>query len=250
MQNIPLRGKIKKAIRSVFIAPAGAKLVKADFSQLEVRIYAHYTMEPVLLAAYPWDGPARDVHQGVADELGIARWRAKNVMFAGAYGAGGPKLAETAGVEKDKAEAFLGRMRERIPAFVIWPKHIGGLLARQGFIETWLGWRNYYPLYWSPIKKDQRKALREAANLPIQGTASGIVKMFMARMHKLCPKYEALPILQVHDEMVYEVPGGNVAAFAEMLKAIGRQIGVDIGLRVPLEVNVEAGPNWGDTSEL
>lgn len=250
LQNIPIRGKIGKSIRKTFIPEPGFVIVKGDASQLEVRLFAHYTRDPVLVDAYPWDGPARDVHQGVADALDIARWRAKNTLFCAVYGGGGDKLAATAGVEGKLAAEFLARMRVQMPSLVTWPKYVARLLDTQGYVETWLGWRNYYPNYWSPLRREQRKALREAGNMPIQGTAAGLIKRLMIQARTIAARYDARALLQVHDEMVYEVPAEHVIKFGEELAASFAQIGRDAGISVPLELNVEAGPNWGETIPL
>jgi uracil-DNA glycosylase family 4 len=250
LQNIPVRGAIQKTMRRVFVAKPGHVLVKGDYSQLEVRIYAHYTQEPVLLAAYPWGAPATDVHQGVADALGIVRSDAKNTLFGAIYGAAAEKLAQTAHVPRNKTGAFLALLRERMPTLLTWQQDIADQLGRQGYIETLLGWRSYFPAFFAPDTSLSRAALREAANLPIQGSASGIVKVLMREMDPTSQMSHAPLVLTVHDEVVYEVPEERAHTFARYLREVGARVGKLCGLTVPLELSVSIGPNWGDQVEL
>lgn len=260
LQNIPVRGPIKKTMRRVFRAAPGHVLVKADYSQLEVRIYAHYTREAVLLDAYTHaehdtrgpDGSCLrcDVHQQVANALGIARPRAKNTLFGAIYGAAPPKLAVTAGVPPDQTVRFLATMRARVPSLLTWQRDCAAELARQGFIATLLGWRGYFPLYWSPLEKERREAVRQAANFPIQGTAAGLVKKLMLLADEsLAPYHDARLLLQVHDEVVYEVPIPEARQFAADLEALGAAVGEVCGMTVPLKLDVQIGPNWGDVTD-
>jgi DNA polymerase-1 len=246
LQNIPARTKLGKKIREAFIAPEGYTIIKADYSQLEVRIFAHYTQEPVLLQAYT-PGQERDVHQGVADELGIARKSAKNVLFGSVYGADAPKLAVTAGVPLAESAAFLARLKQRIPSLGTWQQTIAGLLEQNGYLETLLGWRNYYPQFWSPIRSESRAALREGANMPIQGTAAGIVKRLMIALDGVWQHYGARLLMQVHDELVFECPDKWVSAFVKNLQAMGAAVGQDVGLTVALKLEIETGRSWGTT---
>lgn len=267
LQNIPIRGTLRDAIRRVFVPRPGYLFVKADKGQLEVRIYAHFTQEAALLEAFRTGG---DCHQAVADELGIPRWRAKNVLFAAIYGANAKKLAATAGVEGDKARQFLDRLRQRLPGMANWHPWIASCLDGRGYVETMCGWRGYYPLWRSPLSKDRADALREAGNLPIQGSASGIVKRTMiatehglqwpTSWHELMTPdawavmgeypqgiaraFQAELVLQVHDEVVYEVPESNAVGFAKALQQLGEGVASD--LTVPLEFEPAVGTSWAD----
>jgi uracil-DNA glycosylase family 4 len=248
LQNIPARDPLGKTIREAFIAKPGHVLVKADYSQLEVRIYAALSGEKVLVDAYPASGEERDCHQSVADALGIPRKRAKNVLFATLYGASAPKLAATAGVPGPEAGAFLARMRESMPTLLTWQNRQAQEITQKGYIETLLGWRGYFPTFFSPIDRDRNEAMREMANFPIQGAAAGIVKRLMIEADARAHICHAELVLQVHDEVVYEVPERLATIWAKELETLGAEVGRQY-LSVPLKLNVEIGPSWGQVRD-
>jgi uracil-DNA glycosylase family 4 len=248
LQNIPAR--TGKQFRKVFIARPGHVIVKADFSQLELRIYAHYTREDVLLEAY--SGPEeRDVHQAFASRWGVDRKIAKNGVFGLVYGVEGRKLAATLGIPQDQTKRFLDQMRLEMPSIAGgWREHISNILAQYGYVETLYGWRNYYPGFRSPLQQEAAKALREAANLPIQGTAGGILKKLLLAYDAWrwrTEAYGSVPILMVHDEVVFEVPERQAAVFGYELQRLVPDINP---LSVPLKLEVEIGPNWGECIKL
>jgi DNA polymerase-1 len=262
LQNIPVRTALGKRIRKVFEAKPGHVFVKGDYSQLEVRIYAHFTKEPVLLDAYLHAdhdslGPSGkclrcDVHQGVANAVEIPRKDAKNTLFAAIYGANEPKIAATAGVPRARAGSFLAGLRERMPSLLTWRGRVAQQITRNGgFVETILKRREYFPEILSPIPRIAEEALRQAANHPIQGSASDIVKVFMNRAaRELAPRFDAGCVLMVHDELVFEVPVANAAEFGAGLAKMGADVGEQVGLIVPLEFSVEIGYNWGEMTPL
>lgn len=259
LQNIPARDPLGKTIREAFIAPPGKVIVKADYSQLEIRIYAAMSGEKVLVDAYTHtdhdaNGPDGeclrcDVHQQTATALTIPRKRAKNGFFAKLYGASDPKFCATCGVPPERAADFLARTKRSMPTLLTWQPRMAQEITQKGYIETLLGWRGYFPLFWSPVDRDRNDALREMANFPIQGTAAGIVKQLMIVADERARQLGAELILQVHDEVVYEVPEPNARRWAADLEIFGAQIGQDVGLTVPLKLNVEIGPSWGQTQD-
>jgi DNA polymerase-1 len=251
LQNIPARTPLGKRIRGIFVAREGYVLLRADYSQAELRVFADATKDPLFTGAYPWDAPAKDLHQEVADtfsQWGVTRKAAKNGVFGAIYGAEEAKLGVTFGVPKGQAGTFLKELRERAPALVSWRPHIHNLLLKQGYVETKLGWRNYYPLVYSPISSEVQAAVREAANMPIQGTVAGIVKMLMIEAHALSKEYAAHLILQVHDEVVYEVPERWAGEFGERLARLGHEIPKRWIKSVPMELTWSVGANWRDAA--
>lgn len=258
LQNIPIRNPLLgKAFRRCFVARAGYVLVKADFSQLELRIYADYTREPLLLNAYLHTqhdtlGPEGkclqcDVHQQVANEFtefGVPRWRAKNGIFAALYMAGADQLSRTFGIPLDRSQAFHTLLRERLPSLGgTWKDSVVAQLVSKGYVETRYGWRNYYPLYFSPIPKESKDALKAAGNCPIQGTAGGVLKKLLVKADAAAIAYDADLILTVHDEVVYEVPIANAKPFAKALSEAGSTCAPE--LSVPLVLEALIGPDWG-----
>ncbi len=248
LQNIPARGNIGSAIRRAFVAAPGHVLVKTDFSALEVRIFAHYTQDEAIIWAISNGISPHDLN---AERFGIDRGPVKNWYFAVIYGAEAITAALTAGVTIEQAWAMMRKVKEESPAILTWPMHIQNQLIEQGYIETLFGWRNYYPHFTSPIKSESMAALREAGNMPIQGTASGIVKKFMIGQDQIAREEDATLVLQVHDETVAEVPERNahrfVARTVDFVRSMGT-MGVDFS--VPLDVEVKVGDSWADSTSV
>ncbi len=245
LQNIPARGVLGLPFRRCFIAGPGKVIVKADFSQLELRILAHYTRDETLVDAYTAT-PERDIHAAFAHEWGVDRKTAKNGVFAMAYMSEPETLAKTIGLPQGQIQSFLAAQRVKMPAlFGGWKQHIRNLLTIQGYVETLYGWRNYYPLYRSPIRSESEKALREAGNLPIQGTAGGILKKLLLAYDELRREglvWDSQFVLMVHDEVVFEVPQQWAPQFARLLEHLPETFNP---LSVPLKLEVQIGKNWG-----
>jgi DNA polymerase-1 len=244
LQNIPIRGNVGSAIRRAFVASPGHLLVKTDFSALEVRIFAHLTQDEAMIDAF-----ARGIspHTLNAERFGVDRARIKNWYFAVIYGAEPLKAALTAGVSIEDAWAMMRVVKKESPAIITWPIYIQNLLTEQGYVETIFGWRNYYPHFLSPIRSESAAAVREAANMPVQGSASGIVKKFMIAQDGLAKEFDATIVLQVHDETVVEVPERAVPDFVSGTVDVVRSMGeMGVGFSVPLDVEVKVGKSWGE----
>lgn len=246
LQNIPVRDEMGKKLRRAFKARPGYVWLRGDFSQVEVRLFAHFTQEPVLIKAY--NTPGADVHQGVADALGIDRKPAKNTLFCIIYGGGADKAAVTAGVPANRAGSFLDRIKREMPSLLAWPRLIEVMLENNGFVETQWGFRNYYPMFWSPLNRDRAEALRQAGNQPIQGTAAQVMKRWMIRMQEVFDRYDCAAVIQVHDELGVECPIGAVKYVAPLMESIGAECGLP-EITVPLIVEVSGGPNWVDQQD-
>jgi uracil-DNA glycosylase family 4 len=248
LQNIPTRGNVGSAIRRAFIAQPGYALVKTDFSALEVRIFAHLTQDEAMIWAFQNGISPHDLN---SQRFGVDRKRIKNWYFAVIYGAEALKAALTAGVEIEQAWAMMRAVKQESPAILTWPIHIANELTAHGYVETIFGWRNYYPHFLSPIKSESAAAVREAANMPVQGSASGIVKKFMIAQDELARRMESTIVLQVHDETVVEVPEQLVPDFVRGTVDIVHDLGgMGVGFSVPLDVEVKVGQSWGQMSTL
>lgn len=256
LQNLPARESNAARIRRAFIAPHGYKLVKADFSQLQIRIYTDYTQERVLLDAY-CGTPERDVYQAIADELEITRFQAKNgVLLPKLFGASDQKVSTSIGLPQSQVGLFTKRLVERIPSLSSkgWATQITRYLEDHGHVETRLGRRQEYPLFDSPIGRERAEAIRQAQCYPIQGTEAEIVKLWLIEVDRTI---RAMPwgrdvhlVLQVHDEGVWECPDEFVGDLAVLLSTEAGAIGFRVLDTVPLKVEVSAGPNWGETGPV
>jgi uracil-DNA glycosylase family 4 len=248
LQNIPVRGNVGSAIRRAFVAAPGHQLVKTDFSALEVRIFAHLTQDEAMIRAFEENISPHDLN---AERFKVPRTKIKNWYFAVIYGAEPLKAALTAGVTIEEAWAMMRLVRNESPAIIKWPIFIQNQLIEQGYVETIFGWRNYYPHFMSPIKSESSAAVREAANMPVQGSASGIVKKFMIEQDRVAREMGATIVLQVHDETVVEVPDEMVVPFAMATQKVVQDLGgMGVGFSVPLDVEIKAGANWAQMDTL
>lgn len=247
LQNIPAEAKMREIgaeLRRSFVPAPGYVFVVGDYSQLELRIFAEYTQEPVLLEAFA--DPTKDVHQMVADEIRLSRDTTKILEYAIIYGCDKEKVAEVAGAtNRTEAERILAVINSKVPSLLGWKKRIEEELRMKGFIESLFNWRVYYPLAFSPLSNERAAALREAANMPMQGTAAGIAKIAMREGYRLCQRYDSRLLLQVHDEMVWEVPEAAGVEFAEKMSVIGAECAKGT-IGVPLVFACRAGYAWLD----
>lgn len=251
LQNIPIRTDLGREIRRAFIAPSGWKLLSADYSQVELRILAHVTGEAGLVEAFKAD---QDIHAATAARLfnvPIAevnrsqRGLAKTINFATIYGVSEFGLSSRTEMSRQEARQFLDQY------FVTYPKireYIGNTIRQaneQGYVETLLGRKRFFPeLQSGRLPFNQRTAVERAAiNAPIQGTAADIMKIAMINLHDELNQggYKSRMLLQVHDELVLEVPDGELDAIAKLVCHVMESA---YTLNVPLKVDVEVGPDW------
>ena len=249
LQNIPIRTEQGRRVRRAFVAPEGSKIVSADYSQIELRIMAHLSGDKTLLEAFQ---NGEDVHRRTAAEVfGIApenvgseqRRYAKTINFGLIYGMGQYGLAKSLGIDALSAKSFIDRYFARYPGVADYMQRTKELAAAQGYVETVLGRRLYLPGIHSKNGNERAGAERAAINAPMQGTASDLIKRAMIDVcHWLASDHlESKLIMQVHDELVLEVPDDELDLVKQKLPEIMQQAGE---MDVPLLAEVGVGENW------
>ena len=256
LQNIPIRTPLGRRIRHAFVAGSpDMVLVAADYSQIELRVLAHVSQDPALIDAFR---SGADVHRRTAAagfgvlESAVTREQrdvAKMLNFGIIYGMSDFGLAWRMQMAREEAQRFIDEYFKRyaqVRRYVIETK---AFCIEQGYVETLLGRRRYIPDMASPVNAVRNAAERMAINMPIQGTAADIMKIAMSRVHRALHESDlhARVLLQVHDELVAEVPRLEVERMARLL---GDEMSAAYRLDVPLVVDVRAGPNWDEMQRL
>ncbi|MDP5339260.1 MAG: DNA polymerase I [Nodularia sp. (in: cyanobacteria)] len=267
LQNIPIRTAFSRQIRKAFLPESGYLMAAADYSQIELRILAHLSQEPILLQAYQQN---EDIHTVTArlvfeksDITSDERRIAKTINFGVIYGMGSLRFSRSTGIDKSIANEFIKRFNERYPQVFAYLEGVKKQAISQGYVETILGRRRYVDFKSDSLRKlknsnpeeidlsklknlgpDDAGLLRSAANAPIQGSSADIIKIAMIRMHEVLQKYDARLLLQVHDELVFEVPPQEWEELQPQIKSVMENA---VTLSVPLLVDVRAGDNWMET---
>lgn len=251
LQNIPIRTAEGRRVRRAFTAPQGSVIVSADYSQIELRIMAHLSGDKTLIAAFQ---NGEDVHRRTAAEVfGIApenvsseqRRYAKTINFGLIYGMGQYGLAKSLGIDNLSAKTFIDRYFARYPGVAEYMQRTKEQAAAQGFVETLFGRRLYLPDIRNKNANARAGAERAAINAPMQGTASDLIKRAMIDVSRwlVSDDLKSNLIMQVHDELVLEVPEAELDLVKEKLPQIMAK--VDEGmLKVPLVAEVGVGMNW------
>jgi len=251
LQNIPIRRPEGRRIRQAFIAPEGCVLLAADYSQIELRIMAHLSGDEGLRAAFAED---RDVHRATAAEVfGVGldavtadqRRTAKVINFGLIYGMSPFGLARNLGIERGAAQQYVERYFQRYPGVKRFMDETRASARERGYVETVSGRRLYLPDIRSGNAQLRQYAERSAINAPMQGTAADIIKRAMISLDAWCarPGSPARLVMQVHDELVFEVRG---AALAEASAAVREHMVNAAELSVPLRVDIGSGANWDE----
>ena len=261
LQNIPVRTAEGRRIRQAFIAPPGFRLLSADYSQIELRIMAHLSGDEGLLRAF---AAGRDIHRATAAEVGgideaavdgEMRRRAKAVNFGLIYGMSAFGLARQLGIERGEAQGYIERYFERYPGVRAYMDETRERARDRGYVETVFGRRLHLPEIKSRNAARRQYAERTAINAPMQGTAADVIKRAMVSLHDWTRgrEDEVRMIMQVHDELVFEVAEDAAAeasaAIAERMARAADELAERMGagrLRVPLEVEAGSGLNWDE----
>ncbi|NDW05405.1 DNA polymerase I [Jiella pacifica] len=253
LQNIPVRTEEGRAIRTAFVAPEGKKLVSADYSQIELRILAHIADIPQLKQAFV---EGLDIHAMTASEMfGVpvegmpsdVRRRAKAINFGIIYGISAFGLANQLAIPREEAGLYIRRYFERFPGIRDYMDATKAFAKQHGYVETLFGRRVHYPDIKSPNASMRAFNERAAINAPIQGTAADVIRRAMIRMEGALDEagLAAKMLLQVHDELIFEVPDDEVEATLPLVAKIMAEAPLPrVNLSVPLVVDAKAADNW------
>ena len=255
LQNIPVRTELGQKIRQAFVAPKGFQILSADYSQIELRIIASLANDKKMIESFK---KGEDIHTRTASEINDVpldkvtkemRYAAKAVNFGIIYGQGAWGLAAGTGISRAKAMDFIDRYFELHQEIYNYLEETKKLAHQLGYVETFFGRRRYLPEINSTIAPIKAAAERMAINHPIQGTAADLLKLAMIEIHRELPKVcqQAKMILQVHDELVFEVPKKDITAVAQLVKTKMEQV---YKLRAPVDTSIEVGDNWGELKPL
>lgn len=251
LQNIPIRTEVGRQIRDAFVAEPGNVILSADYSQIELRIAAHMADVPALRDAF---AAGADIHSLTATELfgevnRDTRARAKTINFAILYGISRWGLAGRLGVTPDEAQAMIDRYFERFPGINRYIAETLTAARERGYTTTLFGRKTHFPRIKSKLQNERQGAERAAINAPIQGTSADIIKRAMVKMGPALGQAglgHVRMLLQVHDELVFELPQADVEAASAVIRDVMATAAEPaIRLSVPLGVEIGAGDSWG-----
>ncbi|MEO6717363.1 MAG: DNA polymerase I [Novosphingobium sp.] len=251
LQNIPIRTEIGRQIRDCFVAEAGNVILAADYSQIELRLAAHMADVPSLKEAF---ANGEDIHARTAQEMfgevtRDTRGRAKTINFAILYGISRWGLATRLGTEPDEAQAMIDRYFSRFPGIQNYIHSTLEQVRERGYSETLFGRKCWFPRIRSQQQAERQGSERAAINAPIQGTSADIIKRAMARMMPALEEAglgHVRMLLQVHDELVFELPEGDVAAASPVIERVMAEAALPaVKLDVPLGIEIGTGASWG-----
>ncbi|MGQ4808825.1 DNA polymerase I, thermostable [Candidatus Entotheonellaceae bacterium PAL068K] len=251
LQNIPIRSELGRQIRQAFVAAPGYRLVSADYSQIELRLLAHFSQDPVLLEAFR---SGQDIHTRTAMEVfgvsadavdGDMRRLAKTVNFGIIYGLSPYGLAQRLHISNEEARRYIDDYFARYPQVKIYLDTIIDQAREHGFVTTLMQRRRYVPDIQHRNRNVREGAERIAINMPFQGSAADLIKLAMIRLHRqiAAAQMPCAILLQIHDELLFEIPEPAVEATLPHIKETMEGVWP---LRVPLTVDVGQGRNWAE----
>ncbi|MFZ4506616.1 MAG: DNA polymerase I [Fimbriimonas sp.] len=254
LQNIPIRTELGRSIRKAFVAEDGYRLLSCDYSQIELRVLAHMCEEPALMEAFQ---SGEDVHSVTAtrmfhlgDEKPSKEQRrlAKMLNYAVLYGVTDFGLAQQlgSGFSRSEAKELIATYNERFPGIKEFTKGVVGEARSKGFTTTLCGRRRYFPDIHAQRVVERQYAERQAMNAPIQGTAADMLKLAMIQVHRNLQGSSTRMLLNVHDELVFEVPLGDEAV-VETLRTDMEQ---SLPLKVPVDVDAKIGVDWAEMTAI
>ncbi len=254
LQNIPIRTPLGASIRKAFVPADGFFMLVTDYSQIDLRVLAHLSKDPVFIEAFQ---SGRDIHRETAaiifgvdlsEVTSEMRASAKTVNYATLYGQGAPSLARQLGISEREASEFIDGYFKRFPAIRSYLEGQIETAEREGYVETIFGRRRYIPELRSKHPGIQGFGRRVAQNTPIQGSAADIIKLAMIHIHGRLQreKLGSRMLLQIHDELVFEIPDGEVGEMPEVLK---REMEEVVDLEVPLVAEIGMGKSWYDAKK-
>jgi DNA polymerase-1 len=251
LQNIPVRGQYGREIRQAFVAPPGHFLLAADYSQIDLRALAHLSGDEALIAAFNAD---EDIHTATAVRLyGLSRDEitpemrrfAKTVNVGVIYGMSGYGLEQATEMSREESTRFIQTYFERYPGVRAYLDLTKEQARSRGYVETILGRRRYIPDINAANRQVRESAERMAINMPVQGTSADIIKVAMLEVRREMDsqRLESRLLLQVHDELIFEVPQAELMFMSELAS---RRMSAAVELKVPLRVDIKYGANWGE----
>jgi DNA polymerase-1 len=251
LQNIPIRGELGGKIRQAIIAEPGWYLLSADYSQIDLRALAHISQDPELIATFLRD---EDVHTATASRVfnvtpdkvtSEMRRVAKTVNFGVIYGMSDYGLEQATSFSREEAAQFISAYFEKYPRVSEYIEATKNHARELGYVQTVMGRRRYIPEIKSPNRQVREAAERMAINMPVQGTSADIIKIAMVNLHREMEKrsLKSKMTLQVHDELLFDVPPEEVDLMKELVAEIMPQA---LKLSVPLKIDIKIGKNWAE----
>lgn len=242
LQNIPIRTERGKKLRHAFIANKGCSLIAADYSQIELRVVAHLSKDPVMLAAFR---RGDDIHAATSKEMGVDRRIAKVINFSILYGKGPHGFARDLGIDIKEAADYIDRYFATYRGINSWINETLNFVSKNGYAETLFGRRRYFPGLKGKKAHRYSRLAREAINMPVQGTAAEILKHAMIAIYA-DPALKDTMRLTVHDELVFEV---KTAEVEKLLPKIKNHMENVTPLDAPVVVEIGSGTTWGSIKE-
>jgi DNA polymerase-1 len=251
LQNIPVRGEVGSRIRKAIIAPSGAYLLSADYSQIDLRVLAHLSQDPGLITAFAHD---EDIHAMTASKIfgipveGVTaemRRNAKTVNFGVVYGMSDYGLEQATKLSREEASQFIALYFDRYPKVKAYLEATKEQARKLGYVQTVMGRRRLIPEINSSNRMVREAAERMAINAPVQGSSADIIKVAMINLHREMEKrnLKSRMLLQIHDELLFEVPEEELG---EMKSLVTELMPRAVELSVRVKIDIKLGRNWGE----